>query len=206
MSATDPDLPARLAAALRGTLPPPMDARVLMSAQEQQAARPAAVLVALVADVPAGVGILLTRRTEHLPKHGGQISFAGGGVDASDADAVATALREAEEEIGLQPGAARVLGVLPQFLVPTGFRVTPVLAWVDRPPVLRADPAEVAEIFYLPAALGLDPAAWHTEEIERSGRRRTLWAMDFEGRHIWGATAAILVWLGSYLRTQGVVV
>lgn len=198
-----PDLPERLAAALSGVLPPAQDAAPLMSPEERQAARPAAVLVALVAS-PAGLQILLTRRTEHLPNHAGQISFAGGRVDASDRDTVATALREAEEEIGLDARAARVLGVLPEFLVPSGFRITPVLAWLEREPRLQADPSEVAEIFYLPAAIGLDPEAWYQKEVERAGRRRAVWAMDYQERHIWGATAAILVWLGSRLRVAGI--
>lgn len=175
-----------------------------MSAQEQALARPAAVLVVLVADAVEGVRILLTRRTEHLPNHAGQISFAGGRVDAADRDAVATALREADEEIGLAPHVVRVIGLLPEFLVPTGFRVTPVLAWLDQTPQLCADPDEVAEIFYLPAALGLDPEAWSIEELERGGQRRRLWVMEYEGRRIWGATAAILVWLAGVLRGQGI--
>lgn len=203
VGAPDPGaLGRRLATLLSGPLPPPLDARVLMSAAEMQAARPAAVLVAVAARAE-GPGILLTRRNEQLPHHGGQISFAGGRVDPADPDRVATALREASEEIGLDAHAVQVLGTLPEFFVPSGFRVTPVLAWLDREPALRADPAEVAEIFYLPAAQALDPDSWQVEEIERQGRRRTLWVMHFEGRRIWGATAAILVWLGNALRLQG---
>jgi 8-oxo-dGTP pyrophosphatase MutT (NUDIX family) len=207
---TPPVLPAgehALVRVLSGLLaqrhPEPVDARLLMDPAELAAARPAAVLLALV-DSASGPAILLTRRTEHLQHHAGQVSFAGGRADPGDRDLVHTALREAEEEIGLPPELARVLGQLPEFFIPTGYRVTPVLAWLDSEPLLRADPEEVAEIFYLPARLGLDPAAWSVEEIERGGRRRPMWVMEFEGRRIWGATAAILVWLAQRLQAYGV--
>ena len=198
-----PDLSPHLISRWLGeTLPHPADGRLLMTPEEQDGARSAAVLVALV-DRAEGPAVLLTRRTEHLQHHAGQISFAGGSTDPSDRDAEHTALREAEEEIGLQSSQLRVLGRLPEFFIPTGYRVTPVVAWLDREPELRADPREVAEIFYVPARLALDPAAWRIEEIERNGQRRPVWVMEFEGRRIWGATAGILVWFAEFLRSRG---
>ncbi len=180
------------------SLPEPADGRALMTPEEQDAARAAAVLIAIVAG-PDEAAVLLTRRTDHLQHHAGQVSFPGGGTDSEDADEVATALREAREEIGLDPATVEVLGVLPAFYIPTGFRVTPVLGWLPQLPRLRADPDEVAEIFLLPVRLALDPAAWRRERIERAGVVRTVWVMDFEGRRIWGATAGILLWLAQAL-------
>ncbi len=182
----------------QGQLDQPADGRLLMTPQEQDAAHPAAVLVAVV-NLPEGPAILLTRRTEHLQHHAGQISFAGGRTDPADRDPVHTALREAQEEIGLDLADVRILGQLPEFFIPTGYRVTPVLAWLDLPPRLRADPDEVAEIFYLPTRLALDPAAWQLEQLERKGGVRSIWVMTFEGRRIWGATAGILMWLAQTL-------
>jgi 8-oxo-dGTP pyrophosphatase MutT (NUDIX family) len=189
--------------ALAGPLPTPADGRLLMTPEEQEAACPAAVLLALV-QVLEGPAILLTRRTDHLQVHAGQISFAGGRTAMEDRDPVHTALREAGEEIGLDARVVRVLGQLPEFFLPSGYRVTPVVAWLDSEPELRADPGEVAEIFYLPARLGLDPGAWQIEEIERFGHRRQVWVMDYQGRRIWGATAGILVWLATLLHSRGV--
>ena len=173
-----------------------------MTPEEQDAAHPAAVLGAVV-DHDGSPAILLTRRTEHLQHHAGQISFAGGRTDPADRDMVHTALREAAEEIALDAAQVEVLGMLPEFFIPTGYRVTPVLAWLPRLPRLRADPDEVAEIFYLPAALALDPAAWQIEQVDRQGRVRSVWVMNFEGRRIWGATAGILMWLAQALSAAG---
>ena len=175
---------------------------MLMTPEEQEAALPAAVLLLLVRRA-SGPAILLTRRTDHLASHAGQISFAGGRANDEDRGAIDTALREAEEEIGLAPAQVTVLGQLPEFFIPTGYRVTPVVGWVDVELELQADPHEVAEIFYLPAALALDARAWRIEEIERGGRLHPVWVMDFEGRRIWGATAGILVWLAQWLEAQG---
>lgn len=200
---TDPVAPSHLRTRLTrlpGHLhPPAVDGRLLMTEAECAAARPAAVLVALV-DRGASAEVLLTRRTDHLRAHAGQISFAGGGCDPGDVDRVATALREAQEELGLPASAVEVLGVLPEYYIPTGFRVTPVLAWLPHLPPLQPDPREVAEVFGLPVQLALDPDAWQTEWVERLGRRRPVRVLHYGGHRIWGATAGILVWLGEALR------
>jgi len=112
---------------------------------------PAAVLMPIVLREPQPT-LLLTQRTAHLNDHAGQISLPGGRVDASDGSAIETALREAEEEVGLDRALVEVLGTLPDYLTGTGFRVTPVVSLVRPPLTLRADPFEVAEIFEVPLA------------------------------------------------------
>ena len=163
--------------------------------------RAAAVLVAMV-QRPAGLAVLLTRRTDHLHDHAGQISFPGGRTDDGDADAVATALREAEEEIGLPHSAVEVIGRLPVYTTVTAYDVTPVVALVD-PQALRlqADPFEVAEVFEVPLAFLMDPANHHRHAVQVQGLARHFLSMPWEGigpdgvsreYFIWGATAAML--------------
>ena len=160
---------------------------------------PAAVLVPLI-NQPQGVSVLLTQRTGHLHDHAGQISFPGGRVDETDADRVATALREAAEEIGISPGAVEIIGALPEWDIPTGFRVTPVVGWIEPPIELSLDPFEVAEVFEVPLAFFLDPANHQRHSDEINGRRRHYYAMPYQGRHIWGATAGMLHALYQILR------
>jgi 8-oxo-dGTP pyrophosphatase MutT (NUDIX family) len=160
---------------------------------------PAAVLVPLV-NQPQGVTVLLTQRTGHLHDHAGQISFPGGRVDEADADRVATALREAAEEIGISPSAVEIIGALPEWDIPTGFRVTPVVGWIEPPIELSLDPFEVAEVFEVPLAFFLDPANHQRLSDEINGRRRHYYAMPYQGRHIWGATAGMLHTLYQALR------
>jgi 8-oxo-dGTP pyrophosphatase MutT (NUDIX family) len=154
--------------------------------------RPAAVLVALI-DRADGPRVLLTRRTEALRHHAGQISFPGGSIDAGDADPVAAALREADEEVGLGAGLSLPLGYLDPFVTITGFHVFPVVATVSREYVPRLDPSEVAEAFEVPLAFLLDPRNVHELEVDWQGRRRRLLEYRYEGHRIWGATAAMLV-------------
>lgn len=160
---------------------------------------PAAVLVPLV-NHPDGITVLLTQRTGHLHDHAGQISFPGGRVDKGDADRIATALREAAEELGIAPSAVEVIGELPEWDIPTGFRVTPVVGWIEPPLHLLPDPFEVADVFEVPLDFFLDPAnhARHRDEI--NGRTRNYYAMPYEGRNIWGATAGMLHTLYRVLR------
>ncbi|MGV3629112.1 MAG: CoA pyrophosphatase [Betaproteobacteria bacterium] len=151
----------------------------------------AAVLVPLV-NREAGVQVLLTQRTEHLRDHGGQVSFPGGRVEPSDADREATALREMTEEIGLAAHHVTLLGRLPGYEIPSGFRITPVVGWIEPPFVVAPDPFEVADIFEAPLDYFLNPANYQRREYHFRGRHRHYLAIPYEGRYIWGATAGML--------------
>jgi len=154
--------------------------------------RPAAVLVPLVSR-GAGLTILLTQRTDHLYDHAGQISFPGGRCEAGDASPVATALRETFEEIGLPQSHVEVLGSLPEYTTVTGYRVTPVVGLVSSPPTLSLDAFEVAEAFEVPLAFFLDPGNHQRNTLQYQGRTRHYYAMPYEQRYIWGATAGMLM-------------
>lgn len=154
--------------------------------------RPAAVLVGLV-DRAGGPSVLLTRRTEVLRHHAGQIAFPGGRIEADDADPVAAALREAQEEVGLAAGLSSPLGYLDPFVTITGFHVFPVVATVGGGFVPRPDPSEVAEAFEVPLDFLLDPGNVASLEVDFQGRRRRVLEFRYDGRRIWGATAAMLV-------------
>lgn len=154
---------------------------------------PAAVLVGI--RTGAAPTVVLTRRNDRLRTHAGQVSFPGGRVDARDADAVATALRESAEEIGLDPRAAEPLGFLDCFDTISGYCVTPVVARIEAAATLRPNPAEVAEVFEVPLAFLLDPARLHTVAMDYRGRPRRIHEFEpyaGEGHRIWGATAAML--------------
>lgn len=160
--------------------------------------RPAAVLVPVVLR-PERLAVLLTRRTDHLHHHPGQISFPGGRVEKADVSAVMTALRETEEETGLDPERIELLGELPEYFTGTGFRITPVVGLVHPPFELKLDAFEVAEAFEVPLAHFLDPANHQRHTMEYQGRMRQYYAMPYEGHFIWGATAGILVSLYRFL-------
>jgi 8-oxo-dGTP pyrophosphatase MutT (NUDIX family) len=156
--------------------------------------RPAAVLVPLV-DHGSELRVLLTQRTAHLHDHAGQISFPGGRVDDGDRDAVHTALRETQEEIGLDAAHIDVIGTLPEYLTATSYRVTPVVALVRPPFALTLDAFEVAEAFEVPLPFLMDPANHERRLIDFDGVRRTFYAMPWQSQRryfIWGATAAML--------------
>lgn len=153
---------------------------------------PAGVLVPLV-DRPEGLTILLTRRTTHLSAHAGQISFPGGRVDPGDADAVAAALRETEEEVGLTPDRIEILGRLDTYHVRTGFEVTPVVGLLRPPFELVLDAFEVAEAFEVPLGFILDPANHQRQSRSENGQERQFWAMPYGKYFIWGATAGMLI-------------
>lgn len=154
--------------------------------------RDAAVLVPLI-DRPEGLTVLLTRRTAHLANHAGQISFPGGRVEPDDADREATALREAAEEVGLDPARVEVLGDLDLYLTRTGFQVVPVVALVHPPFTLTPDPCEVAATFEVPLAFILDPANRQRQSREFQGAQRHFWVFPYADHFIWGATAGMLV-------------
>lgn len=152
---------------------------------------PAAVLVPLV-DRPQGPDVLLTRRTDHLANHAGQISFPGGRIEAQDTTPENTALRETEEEIGLDRRHVKVIGRLDSYLTRTGFAITPVVAMVEPGFELAIDPFEVAEVFEVPLSFFLDSANHHRHSIEIEGRKRWFQAMPYGEYYIWGATAGML--------------
>lgn len=154
--------------------------------------RPAAVLVPIVLREEAAT-ILLTKRTEHLAKHAGQVSFPGGSVDEADENAVAAALREAEEEIGLNAKYVNVIGSLDQYRTGTGFEITPVVATVRPGFDLSLQEEEVAEAFEVPFEFVLNRKNHQRQSAVWKGRRRHYYAMPYGDYFIWGATAAMLV-------------
>lgn len=155
------------------------------------ALRPAAVLVPFVLR-GADLHVLFTRRSERLRHHAGQISFPGGGIDAGDADAVAAALRETHEETGISPALIEAFGYLDRLDTVSGYRVTPVAGFVDPNYCARLQEDEVDEVFEVPLAFIVDPASLSRERILWRGLERDILAFEWEGRRIWGATAAIL--------------
>jgi len=156
------------------------------------AGRPAAVLVGLMADA-SGWQIIMTERAAHLAHHAGQISFPGGKVDESDTTLVATARREADEEIALPATEVEILGGLDPVSSPVGFIVQPVVGIVAPQVNLQACPDEVARILILPLADLISPPRHRRESYIREGRRREVWVIDHPGHHIWGLSAAIIV-------------
>lgn len=152
---------------------------------------PAAVLVAVV-DRPEPA-VILTLRPETMRKHPGQISFPGGRIDAGDDGPVAAALREAEEEIGLPPSAVEVVGLADRYRTVTGFEVTPVVGIVPPGLDLIPHPGEVAALFEAPLHYLLDPVHQQMRSAMWRGRERHYYEIDWQGRRIWGATAAMIV-------------
>ncbi len=172
---------------------PETDIEARLHAREPRAA---SVLIGLVQR--GELHVLLTQRAPDLRDHPGQISFPGGRVEASDMDAVATALREAHEEIGLEARAVEVIGQLPEYATGTGFVVTPVVALVD-PHDAVIDAREVAAVFEVPLAFLMNPAHHRRHAVELAGTRREFLSMPWvdptdaaQRRFIWGATAAML--------------
>lgn len=162
--------------------------------------RSAAVLVPLV-ERERGLTVLFTKRTDHLHQHAGQISFPGGRVEDHDEDAVATALRETEEEVGLTPSYVDVVGQLDQYQTGTGFSITPVVGFVRPGFTLRLDEFEVAEAFEVPFDFLMNPDNHQRHKRVWKGRERQYYAMPFKKYYIWGATAGMLINL--YERIRG---
>ncbi len=171
------------------------------SAVQYPGLRRAAVLVPLV-ERPEGLTVLLTRRTEHLSSHAGQISFPGGRAEELDSSPIETALRESEEEIGLHRRHIQILGVLPDYVTASAYRVTPVVGLLAPPFTLAADENEVAEVFEVPLAFLMDGMHHQRMSIElpEGGGRRRFYAMPYERYFIWGATAGMLRNLYHFLR------
>ncbi|MEY4591609.1 MAG: hypothetical protein RIR18_504 [Pseudomonadota bacterium] len=153
---------------------------------------PAAVLVPIVPR-PDGATLLLTKRTDHLRDHPGQISFPGGRVEPDDASSWHTAVREAQEEIGLKPELVETLGYLPEYRTGTGFAVTPVVALVSPPFELVLDTFEVAEAFEVPLSFLLNEANHERHVLMVRGAERCYHAMRYENYFIWGATAGMII-------------
>ncbi|TCZ64479.1 CoA pyrophosphatase [Roseicella aquatilis] len=158
---------------------------------------PAAVLVPIV--LHAAPTILLTLRAAKMSSHAGQVSFPGGRIEAGETPEAA-AVREAAEEVGLDPRLPELLGRLPDHHTGTGFHITPVVALVPPPLNLVPDPREVEEPFELPLSVVLDPGAPERRRAEWKGHMREFWVWPHERHYIWGATAAILVNLAKVLR------
>ncbi|WP_321333134.1 CoA pyrophosphatase [Breoghania sp.] len=153
--------------------------------------RDAAVLIPVVDRGPQA-SVILTRRTDHLASHAGQIAFPGGKIDEGDRDATHAALREAEEEIGLGSEFVDPIGNLGPYLTGSGYRITPVLAYVREGFSLRPEPGEVADIFEVPLEFLMSPGNHLKLSRQWKGARRHFYAMPYERHYIWGVTAGIL--------------
>jgi 8-oxo-dGTP pyrophosphatase MutT (NUDIX family) len=151
----------------------------------------AAVLVPVVREGDV-LSIILTRRTDNVETHKGQIAFPGGIVDPGDRDRVHTALREAEEELGILPSAVETVGSLDDLSTPTGFCITPVVGILTAMPPMYPNPAEVAEAFTVPLTFFATPENAHKESRTFNGMTREVWSYVYDGRVIWGATGTII--------------
>ena len=154
--------------------------------------RPASVLVPIVAR-PGEMTMLFTRRTEQLRSHSGQISFPGGRAEPDDASPEATALRETQEEIGLEPERVELIGRLSEYRTRTGYRITPVVGVLAPPLELHPDAQEVDEVFEVPLAFLLDPRNHQRHSRTYQGEVRSFFAIPYRDYYIWGATAGMLV-------------
>ena len=164
----------------------------------EAASTAAAVLIPVVTHAQ-GLTVLFTQRTTHLRSHSGQVAFPGGRAEPGDASAEFTALREAEEEIGLPPAHVEVLARLPDYRTRTGYRVTPVVGLLTPPLSLTPDPHEVAEIFEVPLAFLMDGRNCQRRTREFLGQTVGYYVFEYQNRVIWGATAGMLVNLNRML-------
>jgi 8-oxo-dGTP pyrophosphatase MutT (NUDIX family) len=202
--------PPAPAAPVRGTVvvadPPSIGAPFASDDGADLADRPLVPAAVLVGFLQGGEsGVLLTKRTAHLNKHAGQVSFPGGRIDPGDASPEAAALREAREEIGLDARLVELTGRLGDYVTGTGYRITPVVGLL--PPGaglgelgLVPSPDEVESVFALPMSVLLDPAAPQRRRAHYRGRWREFWVWPHPDHYVWGATAAILVALAERLR------
>ncbi|GHD58512.1 CoA pyrophosphatase [Jeongeupia chitinilytica] len=168
----------------------------------EQEARPAAVLIAIVPRID-GVSVLLTERAAHLPTHGGQISFPGGRVENDDDGAIAAALRESREEIGLDGCYVRVIDTLGAYYTVSGYAVTPVIGVLDPGFSLTPSADEVEHVFELPLQQLLNPSLYERRWVERRGLRGQTHFIEIDGYTVWGATANMLLMLAAALGIGG---
>ena len=195
-----------LAHRLRAALAAPNDAAMIphdghLTDTGADDATPAAVLIAVTNR--SAPGVILTQRPETMRRHAGQAAFPGGRVDPGDDDVIAAALREAEEEIGLPRHIPEIIGTVDLYRTITSYKITPVLAVIPPDLPLRANPQEVSDIFEVPLAFLLDPANHMAKSLEWNGHERQFIEMHWQGRRIWGATAAMIVNLSRRLVWQG---
>ena len=163
-----------------------------LNANALLALKPAAVLL-LVVNHPLDPTVVFTQRTPDLADHAGQISFPGGRCCEADETPEHTALREAQEEIGVDAKRIEILGRLPNYHTSTSFHVTPVVGWIEPPVTFKPDPREVDDVFEVPLSFLLDTRNHRYESAFFKGRMRKYWAMAYGRRFIWGATAGMLV-------------
>ena len=172
--------------------------------REDSRNRTAAVLIPILVDDDGTASIILTRRADTLSTHRGEVAFPGGGVEPEDADLVATALREAQEEVNIHPNGVDVLGMLDDMPTITNrMMVTPVVGVLSEPPQLVADPIEVARIFTIPINALINPEGWVIKHHEHSGRDWPVYYFDWDGETLWGLSAYITLQLLSLLPTGG---
>ncbi len=191
MTPTDPLTPVLRALSVAGRDTSDYDLNPGFVLPAGRVLRPAGVLVPFMTG-PQGISVILTKRSSHLKHHPGQIAFPGGKVDATDADATAAALREAHEEIGLDPANVAVLGLMKAHETVTGFTVTPVLGRVLAPFNPRPEAGEVEEVFQVPLGHLADPARYRVERRLWRGEWRRFYTVPYGPYYIWGATARIL--------------
>lgn len=166
--------------------------------QRKDGLRNAAVLIPLVERDQWQV--LLTKRTEHLNNHAGQVSFPGGRADSIDLSPLQTALRETEEEVGIQQDLIEVAGIIEPFLTVTNFKVVPIVGFVEPSFTLNIDEFEVADVFEVPLSILADQSCYEKKEVVWKGQNRMYWELMYDGFQIWGATAAMLYAFADRLR------
>jgi 8-oxo-dGTP pyrophosphatase MutT (NUDIX family) len=177
---------------LGGLATPTTATRALLQRSWHGSMRTAAVLVGIV-DQPEAPSLIMTVRASHLRHHAGQISFPGGGLESSDADVAATAIRETHEEIGIDGSFIQPIGFLTDHAVQTGFRITPVVALVRQGFLIKPDSTEVAGVFELPLALALAIESYRAQQRMLRDLEVDVWELTFGEHRIWGATAGILM-------------